>query len=138
MKSGMLGKVYQAGEIILRRGEAADCMYVIQEGRVEVLSEHNGCEIPLAILEETDFFGEMALFERDVRAATVRALGPVRVLTLDKRTFLRRIQEDPSLAFRILEKLCQRIRELNEEVTLLRGQSKYHGGMTRRPEAPTA
>jgi CRP-like cAMP-binding protein len=34
---GALGKVYQDGEVIIRQGEAGDYMYVIQEGRVEVL-----------------------------------------------------------------------------------------------------
>jgi CRP/FNR family transcriptional regulator, cyclic AMP receptor protein len=120
MASGALGREYQDGEIIVRQREAGDCMFVIQEGQVEVVGEREGEEVRLAVLDKSDFFGEMALFERDVRSATVRALGSARVLTLDRRTFLRRIQEDPSLAFRILEKMSRRIRELNEEVVRLR------------------
>ncbi len=72
------------------------------------------------MLGEGDFFGEMALFEREARSATVRALGEVRVLTVDKRTLLRRINEDPSLAFRIVQKMSGRIRELNTEVVRLK------------------
>jgi len=74
----------------------------------------------LAVLAEKDFFGEMSLFEREVRSATVRALGEVRILTVDKRTFLRRIQEDPSLAFRVVEHLCHRVRRLNEELARIK------------------
>jgi CRP-like cAMP-binding protein len=52
----------------------------------------------------------MALFEQIARTATVRALGRARVMTIDKATLLRRVQEDPALALRMLEHLCQRLR----------------------------
>jgi CRP/FNR family transcriptional regulator len=116
MDTGALGKVYQNGEVIVRQGEVGDCMFVIQEGEVEIIAEMEDCEVRLAVRKEGDFFGEMAIFERDVRMATVRALGEVRVLTVDKKNFLRRIHEDPSLAFRLVETMSSRIRELSEEV----------------------
>jgi CRP/FNR family cyclic AMP-dependent transcriptional regulator len=117
--TGSLGKSYQDGEVIIRQGEVGGDMYVIQSGRVVVLLEKDGKEVQLAIREEGDFLGEMALFDRDVRSATVRALGPVRVLTVDKKNLLRRIHDDPSLAFRIIEKMSHRIRELDVEVARL-------------------
>jgi len=116
MDTGALGKTYQDGEIIVRQGDVGECMFVIQEGRVEVVAEKEEGEVHLAVREEGDFFGEMAIFERDVRSATVRALGEVRVLTVDKKNFLRRIHEDPSLAFRLVETMSNRIRALSEEV----------------------
>ena len=112
--SQTLGKLYRDGEIIVRQGEAGDCMYVIQSGEVEVLRRDNNQEYCLATLRAGDFFGEMALFEREERSATVRALGDVWVLTLEKKSFLRRIHEDPSLVFRILEQMSHRIRALNK------------------------
>jgi CRP-like cAMP-binding protein len=113
MTTGILGKLYQDGETIICEGETGNCMYAIQGGQVEVLLGKGDEEVCVAVLGEGDVFGEMALFEKEVRSATVRARGEVRVLTLDKRTFLRRIHEDPSLAFRILEKMSQRIRKSN-------------------------
>lgn len=118
MSTGDLGKKYEDGEIIVRQGEVGNCMYVIQEGQVEVVQRQGNKEFCLAVLSQGDFFGEMALFENEVRCATVRALGDARVLTVDKRTFLRRVHEDPSLAFGILQKMSRRIRELN--ATLVR------------------
>ena len=94
-------------------------MYVVQSGKVEVFSQSGGKETRLAELEEGDFFGEMALFEQDVRSASVRPLGEARVLTVDRRMFMRKIHEDPSLAFRVLQRLSRRIRQLNEELTRL-------------------
>jgi CRP-like cAMP-binding protein len=123
METGALGKIYQDGEIIIRQGEVGDCMFVIQEGRVEVLAERDGHEVLIAVREEGDFFGEMAIFERDVRSATVRASGEVRILTVDKKNFLRRIHEDPSLAFRLVETMSSRIRALSEEVAQFKEKS---------------
>ena len=121
MDKGALGKLYQDGEIIIRQGEVGHCMYVIQEGKVEVLIESDGREIQVAVREQGDFIGEMAIFERDVRSATVRAVGSARVLTIDKKNFLRRISEDPSLAFRMVESMSHRIRELSNENAQLKG-----------------
>jgi len=120
MKAGVLGKVYNDREVIVRQGETGECMYEILEGTVEVLREKNGHEICLAVLSKGDFFGEMAIFEREARSATVRAMGEVRAITIDKKTLLRRISEDPSLAFRILEKMANRIRELDVEIERLK------------------
>lgn len=116
MESGGLGKVYGDGEIIVRQGEQGDCMYVIQEGRVEVIREKDGKEISLAILGEREFFGEVPLFERERRSATVRVLGEARLLTVDRKTLMRRIQEDPSLAYRMLQTLSRRVRALDKEL----------------------
>ena len=115
-----LGKVYGDRQVIVRQGETGDCMYAIQKGRVEVVRETDGGEVRVATLDEGDIFGEMAIFEKEVRSATVRALGEARVLSIDKRTFLRRVQEDPSLAFNLALMLCKRIRRLNAELTSLK------------------
>ena len=122
MEQGELGKVYQGGEVIVRQGDIGDCMYVIQEGQVEVFTEQDGKEVHLAVHGPGAFFGEMAVFDRDVRSATVRALGEARILTIDKKNFMRRVHEDPSLAFRIVETMSLRIRELVAEVTRLKSE----------------
>ena len=116
METSSLGKVYQAGEVLVRQGEVGDCMYVIQSGKVELIKDSEGHEIFLGELGEGDFFGEMDLFGKEPRAATARAVSEVRVLTVDKKLLLRRIQEDPSLAFRIIQKLSNRVREVENEL----------------------
>jgi CRP-like cAMP-binding protein len=116
MTQGALGRLYRDGEAIVRQGEEGLCMYVVQTGRVVVIREQDGEEFELAIMEKGDFFGEMAVFERQRRSATVQARGDARVLTIDKRTLLQRIQADPSLAFRIIETLSRRVRELDAQV----------------------
>lgn len=114
MISGVLGRYFRDGEVIFHQGEAGDCMYVVQRGEVEVLRRDGDKEYCLAVLGEEEFFGETAMFADDVRTTTVRALGDACVLTLEKSDFLRRVHEDPALAFRMMEKMSHRIHELEE------------------------
>lgn len=115
----LLGKVYQDGEVIFRQGDAADSMFVIQDGQVEVLAELDGQEIRLAVSGPGEVIGEMAIFEHGTRSATVRALGNARVLTIDEKTFIRYVHQDPSLAYQLLKMLSNRIRQINIEKTQL-------------------
>ncbi len=122
MAEGALGKVYLDGDVIIRQGDVGDCMYVIQEGQVEIVHESQGKEIQLQVHGPGAFFGEMAIFDKDVRSATVRALGDAKVLTVDKKNLMRRVHEDPSLAFKLVETMSQRIRELVDKVVTLENE----------------
>ncbi len=117
---GELGKIYADGQKIAVQGEAGECMYVIQKGRVEVILERPDGEIKLSELEAGDVFGEMSLFTKHPRYATVRASGEVRVLKIDRRGFLKRVHQDPSMAFRVLQKMSERIAALDEELAKLK------------------
>lgn len=120
METEALGKIFHDGEVIIHQGDIGDCMYVIQEGQVEIVVEEGGKEIQLAVRRKGDIFGEMAIFEKEKRSATVRAVGTVRLLTVDEKNFIRRVHEDPSLAYRMVEMMANRIRELSNEVARLK------------------
>ena len=108
-----LGRQFSDGEVIIKQGEEGDCLYVIQQGSVEVIDESDGEETKLAELKAPEFFGEMGLFEKDVRSCTIKSVGKTKVLTIDKRNFFKTVQRDPSIAYRILEKMSSRLRESN-------------------------
>ena len=129
-----LGKTYMPGQKIVTQGEVGDCMFVIQEGKAQVLREENGAETVVDTMRAGDIFGEMAILEHTVRSATVRAETPVRALTSDRRTFLRRIQEDPSLAMSVLDVMCHRVRQLDTTVVELKAQLE---ALSQDPEAGT-
>jgi CRP-like cAMP-binding protein len=119
MGKGELGKTYSDGEIITRQGDVGDCMFVIQQGKVQVLVEKDGVETPLRVASEGEFMGEMSIFDHEERSATLRALGEARLLTIDRKNFLKRVHKDPSLAFRLVRTMSKRIRDLSDEVTRL-------------------
>ena len=117
-----LGRRYADGEVIVRQGEVGDCLFVIEDGTVEFVLERDGVETVLRTAGRDEIFGEMAVFERQARSATARARGEARVLTLDKRNFMRRISEDPTMAFRIIDTMAHRVRTLSAEVAELSGK----------------
>lgn len=128
MSQGALGRIYQDGEVIVRQGDMGDGMFVIQEGQVEILSEGDRGAMRIRVAGKDELVGEMAVFERAPRSATMRALGEARVLTVDRKNFLRRINEDPSLAFRLVETMSHRVRELSAEIVRLKTALRERGG----------
>ncbi len=116
MKDKTLGHLYKDGQTIIKQGSSGNCLYVIQEGKVEVIKEFGEKEIKVAELGETEFFGEMGLFEKDVRSCTVKALGDTKVMTIVKRNFYQSIHKDSTLAYRLLEKMSNRLREVNKKI----------------------
>ena len=111
-----LGKQYATGDVVFRRGDTGDCMYVVQQGEVEAIAETDDGELLLRTIGPNEFFGEMALFEKETRSATIRATKPTRLLTVDRKNFLRGIHEDPSLAFRVVQTMSGRIRDLTDRL----------------------
>ena len=122
MSEAALGRFYADGEVVARQGDVGDCMFMVQDGEVEIVLEEHGTEVVLRTAGRNELLGEMAIFDRAPRSATIRARGRARILTLDKRNFLRRINEDPSLAFRMIETMSRRVRELSHEVVELQAQ----------------
>ena len=115
-EDGSLGKDYKDGDNIFEENSIGREMYIILTGKVKVIKEKDGVETTLATLEEGDFFGEMSLFDNNPRSATVRALGNIKLLEINQKNFLKKISRDPSLAFRMLEKMSQRIRKTDDKI----------------------
>ena len=117
MKSSVLGGVYHDGDVICHQGELGECMYVIQEGEVELIRREGDKEFCLSVLKAGDFWGEAGLLDREhVRTATARAIGEVSVLTIEKRMFLPQIREDPLFAIKVMRRMSRRIRELESNL----------------------
>ncbi|HEX8872285.1 MAG TPA: cyclic nucleotide-binding domain-containing protein [Candidatus Acidoferrum sp.] len=113
--SRLLGKLYAENEIIYRQGDSGDSMYIVQLGHVEIVQRKGTNEYCLAVLNEGDFFGDMALFGYPVRTATARAAsGGASVLTLEKKAFMKRLHYDPSLALNMLKRMADRIHHLEQ------------------------
>ena len=82
---------YSHGDFIIREGEQGDSMYFVLEGDVVVTKDmKNGQSKELKKYSKGDYFGELALLNNTPRAASVVASsGTVKVLNLDRKTFMR-------------------------------------------------
>jgi pSer/pThr/pTyr-binding forkhead associated (FHA) protein len=104
----------KAGEYVFREGDLGTEMYVINEGKVEILNQVGDEEQLLAVLEKGDFFGEMSVLEDLPRAASARAGSDVRLLQINGSTFDFLLQGNPEIAVRMMRKLSRRLRETDE------------------------
>lgn len=101
----------KTGEMIFREGELGTEMYIIHEGRVEVLQRVGDEDKQLAVFEKGDFFGEMSLLEDLPRAASARAMTDVKLLQINGSTFTQMLRDNPEVAVRMMRKLSRRLRE---------------------------
>jgi len=79
----------EAGEVICTEGEKADKVYLIVNGKVKVYkTDSEGHETGLAIIEKGNLFGEMALFDKGIRSASVMSIEPCQLYIFRGDIFL--------------------------------------------------
>jgi len=90
------------GEILFRAGDPGDALFIVARGNVAVLvdavSGEGGAEHKLAELGPGQAFGEMALLSGGPRTATVRSLGEVDLLEIDRADFEQLMAGDARIA----------------------------------------
>jgi HlyB family type I secretion system ABC transporter len=76
------------GDLIIRQGDAAGPMYVLEKGRARAFVGVNGREKNLAFYREGDFFGELSILNGSPRAASVEAFTDCQLLALDAQAVI--------------------------------------------------
>jgi CRP-like cAMP-binding protein len=102
---------FDAGDTIVQRGDAADEMFVIRSGEVEIRRD-----ALVARLGPGDFFGEMSLLESLPRDADAVAVSAVELLVITQGALLVRLRRDPTFALEMLHRLSGRVRALNAQL----------------------
>lgn len=87
----LMPKTFQDGERIIKQGDDADEMYFVEDGTVRITIIKEGCdkEVEVSRLTKGGYFGELALVAQKPRAASVYAVGTVKLATLDVQAFER-------------------------------------------------
>jgi CRP-like cAMP-binding protein len=76
---------FGSGQIVVRRGDPGDSLFVVKSGVVEVSNPGEGP--PLAYLGRGDFFGDLALLTGSERNADVRVPQEAELLVIDRDLF---------------------------------------------------
>jgi len=97
LASASASHVFAPGEIVIRAGDQGSSMFVVHNGRVSVQITDNGKQRTVALLNEGDFFGEMALFTGEPRAASVVALEETEVLEIGHQAMKHLFDTNPDL-----------------------------------------
>jgi CRP/FNR family transcriptional regulator, cyclic AMP receptor protein len=101
---------FEAGEKIFLEDDAADTMYMVRSGRVDVITYGTVLEN----VRPGGIFGEMALIDDGVRCAAAMATEPTEVVIIDKSAFLAVIRREPQFALRVMSLLAARLRRMNK------------------------
>jgi CRP-like cAMP-binding protein len=123
---------FGAGDDVFREGDLGTEMYIIQEGKVEILRRVGDEDRQMAVLERGDFFGEMALLEDLPRTATARVVTDARLLRINGATFDQMLKDNPEIAVRMMRKLSRRLRETDRLLRSALGTA----GASAAPEMP--
>jgi len=112
---------YLQGETIFRQGEPGMGMYIVQEGRVAIVSERE--EQQLFEMDKGHFFGEVALLDEGSRSATAIARTNCSVFGFFKPDLFELIDRDPRLGLKVVLRLARhigiRLRQADEWVLAL-------------------
>jgi hypothetical protein len=103
---------YEAGADLCREGDAGDAVFLLVKGKVRVFTGAGADERTLSELGQGACIGEMAVFDRAPRSATVRALDRVRALIVPGDGFKQLLLERPEMNQAIIAELVRRMRGL--------------------------
>jgi len=85
----LVTKYYQDGDMVIKQGDAAECMYFVEHGTVRIVARKGEVEKEVAVVQDGGFFGELALVTHKPRAASAIAVGKIKCAVLDVAAFER-------------------------------------------------
>jgi len=94
------------GEIVVAEGDCSGRFHLVVDGDATVTVG----DTKVAEFGPGDYFGEIAMIDRQPRTATVTANGDLRTLSLASISVRPILLEHPDIALKLLEKVCARLR----------------------------
>ena len=108
---GMIEKLeqvqFQKGNLIIKEGDAAGPMYILEKGRARAFTQNNGAQVNLAFYRDGDFFGELSILNGSPRAASVEAYSDCDLLALNPDAVRKLKQAYPDFGKLLQERLAQ-------------------------------
>ena len=112
-----MSRSFPAGRVIFREGDASNTCYVVSSGHARAIRAHpDGRQIVLATFGPGDFFGELAMFDDELRSATVEATDDLDVLAIRGEDMRRLMHEHAEIAVKLAVSLVRRLRGANERL----------------------
>lgn len=119
VKSGTI-QSYKKNSVILSEEDSGSALFVIAKGKVKIARTSNDDkEVILAILSESDFFGEMSLLDGMTRSATVTALEDSKLFMIQRAEFLDLLKKFPEVSIALLTELTKRLRASSMKIKAL-------------------
>ncbi len=118
-----------AGEYFFKEGDQAECMYVIQSGRVLVVKAFDKKELKIRYLDPGDCFGEMALIDMLPRSASVKAVEVTRVLKITttalEALYKHELEQFTLFQMNMSRELSRRLRIADKQILTVISKSQH-------------
>ena len=109
-------KTFSNGEIIIKEGDSGNTFFQLLEGKVGVYQNYDKKDqVQVAIIEEGQYFGEMAVIENYPRSSTIVAEGDVKVIEIAAEELNDYIAQNPDKILSIMKLLGNRIKTMTED-----------------------
>ena len=113
-------KTVRKGDYVFLRGTFGKVLYVVIDGLIKIEQPtERGKVKTLSILGPGECFGEMAIITNLPRSASAIALEDTKLFMLKREVFVSHLQNHPEISLRIIEVLCERLTEANEQIKSL-------------------
>jgi CRP-like cAMP-binding protein len=100
---------FKAGEIVFRKGDPGEVMYLVTKGEVEIMISDKVVEKVVA----GGVIGEMAILDRGPRSATVTAKTDCLLLAIDRERFENQVRKSPQFSIQVMRVIAERLRRLD-------------------------
>lgn len=116
---------FRAGDVVLREGETCRNVYIILEGRANIIkNDACGHSNLIALAEKGSVIGEMSVFIDMKRSASIIAETQLTLLQIPKDDFIKGLQNFPSIPIRLLRSLAIRVQGVNNK--LVEARHNHH------------
>jgi CRP-like cAMP-binding protein len=113
------GRRFSSGQVLFREGDFGTEAFLLQEGRVRLIKRVRAVERSLMVLRPGDLFGESAFITGAPRSSTAIALSDGAALALDNATFQSLLENNRSVASRIVQQLVRRLRDAEDQIEIM-------------------
>jgi CRP/FNR family transcriptional regulator, cyclic AMP receptor protein len=113
-------KEFKKDSVVMFEHETGSALFVIVEGKVKISRvSDDGREVILTILNESDFFGEMAIIDGLSRSANVTAMEDSELFIIQRNDFIALLQTHPEISISLLKELTSRMRAADLKIKSL-------------------
>ena len=110
-------KSFASGARIFEKGGPGTSLFAVCSGTVKISNQSTGGkDAVFNLIPAGGIFGEIALLDGQARTADAFALTNCELMVIDRRDFVPLVSQNPEIALKLIEILCQRIRRTSEQV----------------------
>jgi CRP/FNR family cyclic AMP-dependent transcriptional regulator len=105
---------FKVGEVIFEEGSTGRELFVVLDGRIDIVKLNGASNTVIVTLGKGEFFGEMAVIDGSARSATAISAAPnTRVMRINHARFVYLVSQQPAFALMVMDALSKRLRASN-------------------------